>query len=583
MAKIRKLDPRTADQIAAGEVVERPASVVKELIENSLDAGSVAIRVEIARGGVEEIRVLDDGVGMDGEDLELAVERHATSKLARIEDLAGLRTLGFRGEALPAIASVSRLVLESCPDASGRGRRVRVDGGERLPSEEVGHPRGTTVTVRSLFYNTPARRKFMKSETTEQEQILDVVSRSALAHFDRRLALASGGRTILDLPPAPSRAERVRQLFGDGIAAQLVPFVRQAGPLSAAGFASKPELHRASARDVRLFVCGRPVRDRGLMSAVLHAYATLLPRGRYPFVLLFLDLPPERVDFNVHPAKWEVRFADAGGMFELVRGAIRSALQDERPIVSMAGFETPSADPDPAASFPVSAQGFESVAEPAAGWTFSASPDAASQAGPGAPLSEAPAHGERLRPLAQYRDSYILASDEDGLVIVDQHAAHERILYERLLREARDRRVPRQALLFPASLELGVERSEKLRAGRARLEELGFSLEPFGENSWLLREVPAILADVDLRSLVADLADDLGAPGSGSFEARMDRLAATAACHAAVKVNHPLTSEKMAYILDSLGETSSPMTCPHGRPVVLRIRHEALEKNFLRR
>jgi DNA mismatch repair protein MutL len=327
------------------------------------------------------------------------------------------------------------------------------------------------------------------------------------------------------------------------------------------------------------------VRDRGLMSAVLQAYATLLPRGRYPFVLLFLDLPPERVDFNVHPAKWEVRFADAGGMFELVRGAIRSALQNERPIVSVTGFEAAALDGLPAAvtaGSPGGSPRFESVAEPAPGWTFSDVP-AAPNPGTEAPLPEAPARGERMRPLAQYRESYILASDEEGLVIVDQHAAHERILYERLLREARDRQVPRQALLFPATLDLGVERSEKLRAGKVRLEELGFSLEPFGENSWLLREVPAILADVDLRSLIVDLADDLGAPGSGSLEVRMDRLAATAACHAAVKVNHPLTSEKMAYILDSLGETSSPMTCPHGRPVVLRIRHEALEKNFLRR
>ncbi len=582
MAKIRKLDPRTADQIAAGEVVERPASVVKELIENSLDAGSASIRVEIARGGLEEIRVLDDGEGMVGEDLELAVQRHATSKLSRIDDLDDLKTLGFRGEALPSIASVSRLLLESCPDESGRGKRVRLDAGERYSLEEVGHPRGTTVTVRDLFYNTPARRKFMKSESTEQEQILDVVSRAALAHFDRRLALASAGRTILDLPPAPSRAERVRQLFGDGIAGQLVPFARHAGALSAAGFASKPELHRAAARDVRLFVCGRPVRDRGLMSAVLQAYATLLPRGRYPFVLLFLDVPPERVDFNVHPAKWEVRFADAGGMFELVRGAIRAALQNERPIVPLSDLEEPTAPPLPAAADPSADAYSESVGETAAGWTFSASPGA-QDAGAEAPLPEAPVRGERLRPLAQYRESYILASDSEGLVIVDQHAAHERILYERLLREARDRQVPRQALLFPVPLDLGVERSEKLHAGKARLEELGFSLEPFGENSWLLREVPAILAEVDLPSLIADLADDLGASGMGSFEARMDRLAATAACHAAVKVNYPLTSEKMAYILDALGEAASPMTCPHGRPVVLRIRHDALEKNFLRR
>jgi DNA mismatch repair protein MutL len=581
MGRIRTLEARTADQIAAGEVVERPASVVKELVENALDASAAAIRVEIARGGLEEIRVLDDGTGMDAEDSEMAVERHATSKLTRIEDLDGLKTLGFRGEALPSIASVSHLTLESCCDASGRGRRVRVEGGRRLPSEEVGHPRGTTVTVRSLFYNTPARRKFMKSESTEQEQILDVMSRAALAHFDRRMALASSGRTILDLPPAARRAERVRQLFGEGVSRNLIPFARQAGPLSASGFASKPEFHRSSSRDVRLFVCGRPVRDRALLSAVLQAYATLLPRGRYPFVLLFLDLPPERVDFNVHPAKWEVRFAEPGTLFELVRGAIRSALQGERPVVSVTGFEAAAAGPDAAGeAIRFDVGGSATVAEAAPGWTFSTTPQAEAPP-PGFP--EPAACGSKLRPLAQYRESYILASDAEGLVIVDQHAAHERILYERLLSEARARQVARQALLFPVPLDLGVERSEKVRTGLSRLEALGFSLEPFGENSWLVREVPAILGEADLRSVMADLADDLGSPGAGSFEARMDRLAATAACHAAVKVNYPLTPEKMTYILDSLGETASPMTCPHGRPVVLRIRHEALEKNFLRR
>jgi len=583
LGKIRVLDERTANQIAAGEVVERPASVVKELVENSLDAGAADIQIRIARGGEEEIRVLDDGEGMDSRDLVLAVRRHATSKITRLEELSSLGTLGFRGEALPSVASVSRVTLESRTGAAGEGCRLRVEGGAVSPLESVGHPRGTTVTVRSLFFNAPARRKFLRAASTETGHVADVVSRIALAHFDRRFLLESDGKTLLDAPPASHRGERVRQIFGSGIAAQLVPFERQAGPYRVSGFASRPDFTRASTRDQWIFVNGRPVRDRGILHAVSGAYHTLLPRGRHPFVLIFLEVPSDRVDVNVHPAKWEVRLADSGAIHELVRLAIRSSLNEERPVARLEGL---APAPAPAVSRPAAvphhpAQSAHSAPAAAAteSWEFSPGAGAATT------LFEEAGRGLRnLVPLGQYRESYILASDAEGLVIVDQHVAHERILYEQILREGEEKSARRQALLFPLTLELDPARARRLEEGREDLERLGFLLEPFGDRTFLVREVPAVLGTGDAGALLRDLADDLEGPhGQRSMERVRDRLAATTACHAAVKVNFPLTQDKMSYLLQELARTASPMTCPHGRPILLRLPHRDLEKSFHRR
>jgi DNA mismatch repair protein MutL len=578
MSPVRLLDAKTANQIAAGEVVERPASVVKELVENSLDAGAATLRIEVSGGGLEGIRVLDDGTGMGREDLLLSLERHATSKISAIEDLATLGTLGFRGEALPSIASVSHMTLESAHDASGAGFRVSVQAGKRGKAEPIAHPRGTSVTVRNLFFNTPVRRKFLRSASTESGNIVDITSRIALAHFDRRFALSIDGKTLLDLPPAEQRAERVRQIFGQQVWDQLLPFSRQRALHQVAGFASTPEFTRSSSRDIRVYVNGRPVRDRGILAAVLQAYATLLPRGRQPFVLLFLDWPPGQVDFNVHPSKGEVRFAESGTLFDLVRNTLLEALQRMRPVTALRDGSL-SGDPEDVRGplLPSSSAGAGSSGSPGEIWQFTG------HAGP--PAEEPVLPGmSRMVPLAQYRESYILASDESGLVIVDQHAAHERILYEQLLRSMRDGSVKRQALLFPLSVELEPARSARVREGLEGLERLGFRVEAFGDNTWLIREAPAMLQDADLAALLRDLADEAGSPGAGGEAERLrDRLAATTACHAAVKVKFPLTSEKMSYLLDELGRTDSPMTCPHGRPVVLRMSHRDLEKNFHRR
>jgi len=582
--KIRLLESRTANQIAAGEVVERPASVVKELLENSLDAGAGRLRVEIVRGGLGEIRVLDDGAGMEAEDLPLALARHATSKISTIEDLSQLTTLGFRGEALPSIASVSQMTLESSPGETGRGTRMEVEGGHATPTQAVGHPRGTSVKVRNLFFNTPGRRKFLRSEATELGRILDTVTRAALAHFDRCFTLIADGRTILDLPCTERRGERVRQVFGEEVAGHLIPFSRRVGANLASGFASRPEFTRGNGKDLRLFVNGRPVRDRGSLAAITQAYATLLPRGRYPFVLLFLELPPERVDFNVHPAKWEVRFGEPGVLFELIRNSIRAALQEERPVTPLqtsrpSGTRAGEDTTREFQGFPVrGADEMPRSGSPA--WKFSGITS------PRASLFDVPSTGglARMLPLAQYRQSYILASDEQGLVIVDQHAAHERVLYEQLRRETAEHRVERQAMLFPLTLELDAQRSLSLERGLGRLDGLGFGLEPFGEMTWLVRETPALLGKADVQAVLRDLVDDLiSHAAQGELERIVHRLAATTACHAAVKVNFPLPSEKMVYILDELGKTDSPMTCPHGRPVVLRLSHRDLERNFGRR
>lgn len=583
MGKIRVLDPGVASAIAAGEVVERPASAVKELVENSLDAGASEIRIRVAGGGIEEIQVMDDGEGMDRPDLLLALKRHATSKISRLEQLTSLKTLGFRGEAVPSIASVSRMTLASSPDASGEGTLIRVEGGRAEEPEVVGHPRGTTVTIRTLFFNAPARRKFLRAAGTETGHIAEVVSRTALAHFDRGFFLSADGKALLDAAPAADRTERVRQIFGQGLAGRLLPFSRQAGPYRASGFASRPDFSRSSTREQWLFVNGRPVRDRGILHALAEAYRTLLPRGRHAFVLLFLEVPPERVDFNVHPAKSEVRLADPRAAHELTRSAIRGALERERPVVSLAGFEPPAAASEEEHLLRLQEAG-EGRAPYRRVEVYREGDSAEGPPGP-ATLFEPPPDQRlgTLMPLAQYRQSYILASGEAGLVIVDQHVAHERILYEELLKEAEGASVKRQALLFPVSVELGPGQARRLQEGRDELARLGFQVESFGERTVLVREVPALLGSAEVSLVIRDLADDLEtAPGTRGLDRVWDRMAATTACHAAVKVNFPLTREKMAFLLEELAKTATPMTCPHGRPILLRLAHRDLEKGFHR-
>lgn len=567
MGVIRVLPEKVANQIAAGEVVDRPASVVKELIENALDAGAARIEVGIEGGGADRIRVADDGCGMGREDALLALQRHATSKIREAADLSSIASFGFRGEALPAIASVARLTLTTAAE-EGRGTRVTVHGGALRGDEPAAHPRGTTVEVEGLFLNAPVRRKFLRSPSTEASHIAAIVTRLAAAQPAVSFRLRSGGRELLAWPAVPTFRERVAQIVGREEAGLLVPVERRAESMRLEGLASSPSLGRSSARDQHLFVNGRPIRDRRLLHGVQEAYATFLQGGRYPVVYLFLSIPLGEVDVNVHPAKTEVRFQRAGAVHDLVRDGLRAALG-----APSAGARRGYGREAPAPSAYSTAVGERRIPEP--GVVTAATGEVAE-----ARLFDA----VRVAPLAQFRDSYILAAAPEGLVIVDQHAAHERILYDRLSIQDRERGIERQRLLFPVTVELRPEQRQALEAASASLAELGFGIAPFGPATVIVDEVPALLGAGDPSRLVRDLLNEvLEWDRAEGIDRLRHRILATAACHAAVTANERLEGSRMRQILDDLLVDGRQQTCPHGRPAVLRLTMEQIEKEFRRR
>ena len=574
MSLIRVLPPEVANQIAAGEVVERPASVVKELVENALDAGAARVTIDIEAGGADLVEVRDDGCGMDPVDALLACERHATSKLRQGADLQAIRTFGFRGEALPSIASVSRLTLTTSTGGAG-GLRLRIDAGRVVETGPAAHPRGTTVRVEGLFHNTPARRKFLRTPATEASQIADLVARVAAAHPAIAFRLRSQGREMLAWPAVPSLADRVTQILGADEGRLLRPVDHSEGAVRVAGLASTPALSRGAPRDVFLYVNERPIRDRRLMHAVHEAYATLLPRGRFPVVFLFLRIPVEQVDVNVHPAKAEVRLERAGAVHDVVLRGLRAALGVARPFAALGDRPL-------------------SVGETSPGWE--APPPAAVRSmtpvtGTGDPAAAAavpvPAGGDlfgaerTLAPLAQYEETYILASGSDGLVIVDQHAAHERVLYERLLDDAAASRMARQRLLFPVVLEVPAAATAALEEARSLLDELGFSIAPSGPGMLRVEEVPAAVPAGSVEALAREtLGEILERDRSRAGADLRHRLAASTACHAAVRAHEALSPTVMGRILDDLLRARSPMTCPHGRPTLIRLPLGRLEREF---
>ncbi len=582
MGLIRVLASQVANQIAAGEVVERPASVVKELLENSLDAGASRIGIDIRGGGADLIRVADDGCGMERDDALLAVERHATSKLRSADDLLEITSFGFRGEALPSIASVSRLVLTTSPGGDAGGMRLEIAGGEVTRSMPAAHPRGTTVEVEALFYNAPARRKFLRSAASETTRIADLVAALAAAQPAIGFRLTSEGRDLASWGPVPSARERVAQILGPGASASLLSVEGRLGGIRLHGLASSPSLHRSTGREVRLYVNARPVRDRRIAHAVQAAYATLLPRGRYPVVYLFLEVPPDQVDVNVHPAKTEVRFLKPGAIHDLVRESLLKALQDSRVFPRLAEAPHAVMEASPGES----------------GYPWPSSPDRGSTE---VPVSEAAARrrGDEtgpsealaplldtipIAPLAQFLESYILASSPEGLLILDQHAAHERVLYDKLIGQARRGQVERQRLLFPLTPEVTAAQCVAFGDAAGALQALGFGVVRFGEGVLRIDEVPALVPVAAVGRLVRELLDEtLEWEKSEGVERLTHRLVATAACHAAVTARHALGPEEMQRIVDDLMRTASPMTCPHGRPVLLRLTLAQLEKEFRRR
>jgi DNA mismatch repair protein MutL len=577
VSRVHRLPVDLANQIAAGEVVERPASVVKELVENAVDAGAGRVIVAIEFGGKTLVSVEDDGEGMTREDAELALERHATSKIATASDLAAIRTLGFRGEALPSIASVSRFRLRTRGRGAIAGTEVRVEGGRTMSVREIGAPDGTLVEVGELFFNLPARRKFLKADTAEAAQVSRLVTQLALGYPAVGFVLRSGGRLLIEAPPAGSADERFYQIYGDR--PDLVPVRKDAAGISVRGYVAALGEQGPVRGPQHVFVNRRMVRDRTIAHAIQQAYSVATIKERSPEVHLFVELPADRVDVNVHPTKAEVRFLDQGLVHEILRRAVIDALGTggapelrlappaAAPMASGAavlplGFGAPGgADPVPATE----ASGPASQAATIAG-----------SVGVATLLA-------RMVPLGQFRNTFIIAADEDGLAIVDQHVAHERILFEQISKRLTSRTIESQRLLSPVVLELGPGEHQALLEHEEALSRLGFEVTDFGGTSVSVTAIPALLewgrSEAALRALAADL-DGLS-PEAGVTGA-LRRMAATTACHAAVKANDPLTREKMQYLLDELGRTAHSSVCPHGRPVVLRLTRREIERNFER-
>jgi DNA mismatch repair protein MutL len=612
MGKITRLPPDLANQIAAGEVVERPASVVKELVENAIDAGATRLVIHTELGGKKQVRVEDNGEGMMPEDARLAIERHATSKIRRSEDLAAIRTLGFRGEALPSIASVSHFTLRTRARGEPSGTEIRVNGGAVASVVEVGAPEGTTIEVDDLFYNLPARRKFLKSDAAESAQVSRIVTQLALAYHEVGFMLTTAGRTALQCPPAASPRDRLYQIYGER--ADLIEVRKEAGGIRLSGFvAALAEQGAASARSFgptrgpqHVFINRRIVKDRTIAHAIIDAYSVASIKERSPEVHLFIEMPPDRVDVNVHPTKAEVRFRDQSLVHEVVRRALMEALGQggvpQLPLRSEVGPSRRPIDvvlPDvlaggsypnrwvPGAAAPPAAAGGVPAVDRAGMAGAGDGPDAVA-INPADPTvaSHVPGSAHALKPLiplGQFRDTFIIAVDDDGIAIVDQHVAHERVLFERVMQRLTAGRLESQRLLVPMVLDLSPAAHEALTARAGELERFGFELEPFGGASIRVTAVPALLDAGDSTKALLALAEDLeGLDRGAQVQEALQRIAATTACHAAVKANDPLSFEKMMHILEELRATAYSTICPHGRPVMLRLTRREIEKNFER-
>lgn len=642
MGRIQILSDDLANKIAAGEVVERPASVVKELLENSLDAGSTDVRIEVEAGGRRLIRIVDNGTGMLRDDAMLAFERHATSKLRVTKDLFAISTLGFRGEALPSIASVSRLTLETRSAEERVGSHIEISGGKILRYDEAALATGTTIAVRDLFYNVPARRKFLRSEQTELAHIASLVTHYSLAHPEKSFELRHNNNELLNVSPVETMRERVYQVFGSraledlvevtGVRREIPPDEDQGGSaFELSGFVSRPQVQKTNRNSIFLFVNRRLIRDKVLMHALSAAYHNLIPPAAFPFALLFLDCGPEEVDVNVHPSKTEVRFRRGSFVHDFVREAIRETLTKSRPVSSVPMRETPQ----PAAALPPSefsqaldneqfpeqpltqeqaAMLPEFVLRPSQSpsprfdfWEGSfEAPAPASEPVPPAPqlmplrlrvpdthgafpreaLLDAPPTMEALadlRPLGQLQDSFIIAASRDGLWIIDQHVAHERILFEKVLRQRAAGNVEMQNLLMPLVLELTPGQMLEYERIRDELLAIGFDTELFGHRTIAVKSAPAAVGTSDAERLIFEILEIAESElRRVSLEDLRRGMAASIACRAAIKINMKLDATKIDYLLRELAKTEYPMSCPHGRPVALRYGIRDILKGFHR-
>lgn len=610
-AEIEVLDSVVADQIAAGEVIERPASIVKELVENALDAGATSIEVQIDGGGRDRIRVQDDGHGMSRANAERACLRHATSKLVAIEDLTGIRTLGFRGEALASIAAVSSIEIRTRERGQDEGTRLVVNAGLVQEVQPAGLPEGTSIEVTDLFAAVPARRKFLKTAQTEQGHIVEWLQRMALVRPDVGFRCQAGARTVLHHPPVSSSAERVRQVFGAERSRDMVPVEWDEDGVSVRGFASRPGTSFAQARHVLTFVGGRHVRDRLLLRAILDAYRALLPQGRYPAAILFVDVPGDWVDVNVHPTKTEVRFAESDAVFGATLRAVRAALAGPgvRAAEATEGGPAPAGAPETAARDRVSdaLQRYVIRTERSSG----TAPRAHSSFEPRVPRSSGGSHrgpapvptllpdmdqptstepGAPAEPfgslhvLGQAMHGYIVCAYADGLVLIDQHAAHERVRFERL-RAAAPAEAASQGLLVPAVVELPAVDRARVLESKAEFGKAGFEIEEFGATALVVRAIPASLdVTTNAQALLEAVAGDLALVGvSDRLGSARDALLARVACHGAVRVGDPLESEEMKTLVRDLDTIPFASTCPHGRPLLIQLERGEIERRVGRK
>ena len=650
--KIRVLPDNLANQIAAGEVVERPASVVKELVENSIDAGATRVEIDIELGGRRLMRVSDDGSGMVREDAILAFERHATSKISTLEDLAAIGTLGFRGEALASIASVAKVELTTRMADSDAATRVLVEGGRLVDVKDAGRAPGTTIAVRDLFYNTPARRKFMRSEPTENYHLTGIVTHYALAHPEIAFTLTSNGRDVLRVSPAKDLRERAFQIFGPGLLDSLLPvsggrdFVAKV-----TGFISAPRERRTTRDAQYFFVNQRFVKDKTIAGGLLEGYRSVLPHGVYPVAFLFIDVPLEEIDVNVHPAKTEVRFRRTEAVKDAIAEAIRNALaeggiavraeerEQERQIAATAGSEMSQPPVQQPMSFHVSNDAAKEadlspmrkpaeIFEPASSddresSTFEQFDDASNfesdfeqRANERAddsnevssiesfqnliqttidlpPVNSAERYvrsaevtdvsSSKIRPIAQLHDSFIIAVDDEGMLLIDQHVAHERILFDKFRKSETERKIESQNLLLPETIDLTPAQSQAFELIEDDLASLGFGVMHLSGRTIAIKSIPTDLPPGEARNLFAEILDHIELDKRGGAKQTLrDDIAASLACKAAVKINMKLTPEKMRWLIDRLLVTSSPTTCPHGRPVILRLTMKDIERGFHR-
>jgi DNA mismatch repair protein MutL len=610
MSDIRILPDDVSNRIAAGEVIERPASIVKELTENSLDAGAVNIRVAVEKAGRKLVSVTDDGRGMDPDDALLCLEPHATSKIASIGDMDMIATMGFRGEAMPSIASVSRMTIQTKTENAIEGTEVVVEGGRLIASAPVGCAKGTRVAVKDLFFNTPARRKFLRTDTTEEKHILDVVTMLALSRPDVGFELALGGTSVLSVRPGGGLPARVQALFGKRISANMIPLSHRHAEIEITGFIAKHGFTKKSRKEQRVFINRRPVEAPAIYRGIRNGYESLVMRGDFPPVVLFIDMDPGRVDINVHPAKREVRFKEDFLVARTVADAIRETLRTSAtptvsvspnlsmdaivggaevdyapPIKNQPGFEGFDASsgvlpdikpeialPPPSSAFHSPSQSADSAEPPSCSGAASSDPS-------GAAAEVAP---PALEILAFLDDTYILAQSDDGLVVIDQHAAHERVLFEQLMAGSGDVQPPVQRLLIPVTLEVSRAEARFVERHASEFRGLGFEIESFGRNTLIVRSLPAAVETGNAGKLISDILDSLLA-GETKPKGIDKAVIAKNACSMAVKANDKLTIEEAKALLAEMAGCQLPYSCPHGRPTMINISKSELEKRFGRR